>query len=59
MALPLEFELVVRCKDPEAEYKKLLSAKPSDAALETLKRAELLHKERAESRGSQITNASR
>ncbi len=51
MARPLEFELVVRCKDPDAEYTKLLSAKPSKAALETLKRAEQLHKERAESRG--------
>ena len=59
MARPLEFELVVRCKDPDAEYTKLLSAKPSDAALETLKRAEQLHKERVKSRESQITNAPR
>jgi hypothetical protein len=58
MARPLEFELVVRCKDPEAEYRKLLSAKPSDAALETLRRAEQLHKERATSRESQTTDGS-
>ena len=58
MARPLEFEFVVRCKDPVAEYAKLLSARPSDAALETLKRAEKLHKERAESRESQTTDES-
>lgn len=50
MARPLEFEFVVRCEDPDAEYRRLLSAKPSDAALETLKRAEQLYRERAQSR---------
>lgn len=59
MARPLEFEFVVRCKDPTAEYKKLLSARPSKAALETLKRAEQLHKERVRSRESEATDTSR
>ncbi len=45
MAKPLEFEYVVRCKDPDREVKRLLEAQPSLAARETLKRVEKLYRE--------------
>jgi len=45
MAKPLEFEYVVRCKDPEKTFQQLLEAPPSAAALDTLKRAEKLYSE--------------
>ncbi len=45
MAKPLEFECVIRCEDPEKAFRELLEARPSPAALETLKRAEKLYQE--------------
>jgi len=45
MAKPLEFEYIIRCEDPEKAFAELLEARPSPAALETLKRAEKLYKE--------------
>ena len=48
MARPLEFEFVIRCKDPRREFEKLLSARPSEAARATLREAEELHRARVE-----------
>jgi|WetSurMetagenome_2_1015567.scaffolds.fasta_scaffold395901_2 hypothetical protein len=49
MARPLEFEFVIRCEDPKREFEELLARRPSEAALETLKRAEKLYRERLRS----------
>jgi hypothetical protein len=42
VARPLEFEYVVESKDPRSAYERLLSARPSDAAQQTLREAEKL-----------------
>jgi hypothetical protein len=42
MARPLEFEVVIECEDPAAEVERLLSARPSEAALRTIREAEAL-----------------
>ena len=49
MARPLELEVVIRRRNAKREFEKLLSARPTAAALETLKRAEELHQERLRS----------
>ncbi len=56
MAKPLEFEYVIRCEDPEREFAKLLSTRPSEAARETLRRAEELYRARRERERSREDN---
>ena len=42
MARPLEFEFVIECEDPAAEVARLLSMRPNEAALRTIREAEEL-----------------
>ena len=42
MARPLEFEFVIECEDPAAEVARLLTARPNEAALSTIREAEKL-----------------
>jgi len=51
MARPLEFEYVVESKDPRAEYERLLSARPNDAARRTLRAVKKLDMSRLRARG--------
>ncbi len=48
MARPIEFEYIVEADDPEAEYDRLLSARPNEAAVRTLKQADALDSDRLE-----------
>jgi hypothetical protein len=42
MARPLEFEYVIECEDPAAEVARLLSMRPNEAALRTLREVDKL-----------------
>ncbi len=46
MARPIEFEYVIKCEDPDREFEKLLSTRPSEAARATLRGAEELYRAR-------------
>jgi hypothetical protein len=48
MARPIEFEYIVETDDPQKEYDRLLSARPNEAAIRTLKDADALDLERLE-----------